>query len=220
MLVSIAGSKVLLKRDKPSIIRQALPIRERQASLVSMVKKVGLQNTAPRDEGLIASLQSPLALLRESVHSVPANIYAVGVVGIVAAAVICIELAAGKWQVALGGGVAVFAGMVVLRIFASAASQPGRRRQKSTEAAVLTWICLIAFVVILSFFLGKVYLALFPQPHEAPAHTNAPADGSFRAGDVKQEVKGDGNTTVGTNTGTIENKGSPEPKGSSKKENH
>jgi hypothetical protein len=177
-------------------------------------KKVELASRPPRSEGLTNSLQTPLALLKESVKSVPANAYAVGVVGILAAAMICIGLAAGDWQVALGGGVAVFAGMVVLRIFANPTSQRGKRRQRSKQALVLSWFCLIAFVVILIFFLGKLYFTLFAQSDQIPPppHMAAPPDSSLRVGDVKQDVKGDGNITVGVNTGTIESENSPQKK--------
>ena len=59
-----------------------------------------------------------ITLLCDSIKKVPANAYALGVVGIVAAAALCVRLSGGEWLTALGGGVAALCGMVVLRIFA------------------------------------------------------------------------------------------------------
>jgi hypothetical protein len=153
---------------------------------------------------LFANLRYPITLLRESVQNVPANVYAVGVVGIVAAAVICIILTGNNWLVALGGGVAVFAGMVVLRIFAN----PGtgtRTRQRPAEVIALTWLSLAAFVLVLSFFLGKLYFVLFPDRHTtaSPLPSASGQSGSITVHDLKQDVKGDNNVTTGINTGTL-----------------
>jgi len=105
---------------------------------------------------------NPLSILNASIKRIPANKYALGVVGVVAAAALCIRLAGGEWLVAIAGGVAMLVGMVVLRVFASPGSPGAVGNSPSYQAAVLVWTCLFAFVCVLSLLVGKFYFVLFP----------------------------------------------------------
>jgi hypothetical protein len=107
---------------------------------------------------------NPLSILNASIKRIPANKYALGVVGVVAAAALCIRLAGGEWLVAIAGGVAMLVGMVVLRVFASPGSPGAVGNSPSYQAAVLVWTCLFAFVCVLSLLVGKFYFVLFPAP--------------------------------------------------------
>lgn len=110
-------------------------------------------------------------ILNQSIKQVPANKYAFGVVGVVAAAALSIILVGGKWQAAVAGGVAMLAGMVVLRAFAAGQSpQAGQ----SLPNQALTWFVIIAFAVVLSLFIGKLYVTLF-HPGE-PSGSKAATD--------------------------------------------
>jgi hypothetical protein len=166
-------------------------------------------------------LPPAFSLLKESISSVPSNVYALGVVGIVAAAAICLQLMDKDWLVSLSGGVAVFIGMVVVRIFANP-TQSSAGEQRSPEAVLLGWLGLAALVVVLSFLIGKLYLTLFPasQPNgdrvgKAPAQEIAPAPGpSIKVGKIDQQVDGKNNTTTGIslgNSGTSESKPNSPP---------
>src|SRR5438046_2136945 len=112
-----------------------------------------------------AELGNPLTILIESVKRVRVNIFAFGVVGIVAAAVTCIRLAAGNWVLALAGGAAVLVGMVVLRVFANLAQPARRQSRKPMASLVLTWFCLLVFVVVVSLFVGRLAVVLYPDFH-------------------------------------------------------
>jgi hypothetical protein len=70
------------------------------------------------------------------------------VVGVIAAAAISIGFFLGNWQMALFGGVAVLAGMIVVREFAGSQS-PTSKRKLSIPAHFLIWMGIIAFVAIL-----------------------------------------------------------------------
>jgi len=113
-------------------------------------------------------------LLRESIRYVPANAYAFGVVGVVSAAALALRMAGDNWILAVVGGVAVLAGMVLLRIFAGDSQpEPPRDSPMSLQRVVLFWICLIAFVLVLAMGIGKLYVTLFPSSSIAassPAH--------------------------------------------------
>lgn len=111
---------------------------------------------------MTADVGNPFSVLIESVKQVRVNTFTIGVVGIVAAAVTCIRLAAGNWLLALGGGAAVLVGMVVLRVFANPA-ESARKQPRRKEGLVLTWFCLLVFVVVVSFFVGKLFVILFPD---------------------------------------------------------
>jgi hypothetical protein len=52
--------------------------------------------------------------------------------------------------------------MVVLRVFASPGSPGAVGNSPSYQAAVLVWMCLFAFVCVLSLLVGKFYFVLFP----------------------------------------------------------
>jgi photosystem II stability/assembly factor-like uncharacterized protein len=56
----------------------------------------------------------------------------------------------------------MLAAMVLLRVFAKPV-QPTSSRKYSGQAIVLTWICLLAFVVVLSLLVAKLALTLFPK---------------------------------------------------------
>ena len=100
---------------------------------------------------------NPLSILNASIKRIPANAYALGVVGVVAAAAICIRLAGGEWLVAISGGVAILVGMVVLRVFASPGSPGAVGDSPSYQAAVLVWMCLFAFVCVLSLLVSTIH---------------------------------------------------------------
>src|SRR5437016_110544 len=85
-----------------------------------------------------------LNILKQSIKHVPANKYAFGVVGIVAAASVSIILFGGKWQAAIAGGVVMLAGMVVLRVFSASGTGPSRQPAPSPAAQALTWLCIVA----------------------------------------------------------------------------
>jgi hypothetical protein len=126
-------------------------------------------------------------ILNESVRKVPFNVYAWGVVGIVAAAALCIILAGGNWLSAVAGGTGVFVGMVVLRIISPPSATPARApREHSTQAIVLTWICLMAFAIVLALFIGKLFFVLFPGPGVPATKTVAETLGpiTLAAGDT------------------------------------
>jgi hypothetical protein len=112
-------------------------------------------NTPDGDSG-------PLSVLKQSIKHVPANKYAFGVVGIVAAASSSIVLAGGKWQAAVAGGVVMFAGMVLLRVFSGKETKTSLQPGPPLATQALTWFCLVAFAVVLSLFIGKLYVMLFP----------------------------------------------------------
>jgi hypothetical protein len=107
-----------------------------------------------------ASPHNLLSILKQSIRYVPANKYAFGVVGIVAAASLSIILAGGKWQVAIAGGVVMLAGMVLLRVFSASGDRPSKNNL-SPAAQALTWFCIVAFAVVLSLFIAKLYQSLF-----------------------------------------------------------
>jgi hypothetical protein len=164
------------------------------------VKNTAQTGRTPQTDGWPANLRYPITLLKDSVQSVPANVYAVGVVGVVAAAMISITLAAGNWLVALGGGVTVLAGMVVLRIFAKPTESSRRLHQRSTEAVVLTWLCLAAFMVVLSLLVGKLTFILFPDWHTTSKNPIGFQPSSVTVGNVNQTVTGNDNHTLGVDT--------------------
>ena len=117
-----------------------------------------------REEKLPKWLLVPLEMLRESIQAVPANAYALGVVGIVAAAAISLMLTGGNWVVSLAGGIAAFAGMVVLRIFAQSETLTRKKTPKApVDALFLTWTCLIGFTAVLGMLIGRLYFELFPD---------------------------------------------------------
>lgn len=105
----------------------------------------------------------PLDILKQSIKLVPANKYAFGVLGVVAAALVSIKLTGGNWLAALVGGVVMVAGMVILRVFATSGVRSSKQAHPPAQTAqVLTWVCIVAFAVVLSMLIGKLYIYLFP----------------------------------------------------------
>ena len=126
------------------------------------------QNNDPAehdDQGLsqTAGLTGPLNILKQSIRQVPANKYALGVVGLVAAVSISIGLVRGNWQAAVAGGTAMLVAMVVLRIFAVEQKLADRAPRTPLTAQVLTWLSLSAFAVVLVLLVSKFYTVLFPS---------------------------------------------------------
>jgi hypothetical protein len=121
----------------------------------------------------LPSVPHLLAILKESIEKVPANIYAFGVIGIVAAASVATILAGGNWLVAVGSGVVMLAGMVILRIFAASAGTPVKPKL-TVHAQVLTWICLSAFAVVLALLVGRFFFALFPYSNNLQTTSQNP----------------------------------------------
>jgi hypothetical protein len=104
--------------------------------------------------------QSPTEWLLEAVRHIPALKYAIGVVGLVAAAAISISFFFGHWQYALFGGIAVFGGMVIVRIYV--AVQPKKLNfNPSLPFAVLVWAFVFAVVVVLAMGVVKLGITLF-----------------------------------------------------------
>jgi len=119
------------------------------------------------DQGRLPNESRLLDILRLSIKQVPANKYAIGVVGIVAAAMLSILLAGGKWQPAVAGGVVIFGGMVLLRVFSASRSRGTEGHSQPLQTQALTWLIIVAFAVVLSLFIAKLYLTLFPAPDAA-----------------------------------------------------
>ena len=121
----------------------------------------------PSDLLRIDGLEGPLKILKQSIKLVPANKYAFGVVGLVAAVSIAIFLVRGNWQLAIAGGVAMLVSMIVLRLFAvqDAASVETAPQQVPLPAQVLTWIGLVAFALVLVMLIAKFGTILFPSSH-------------------------------------------------------
>jgi hypothetical protein len=112
---------------------------------------------------------NPLPLLKQSIKHVPANKYAFGVVGLVAAAAISFRLM-GDYVAAILGGVAIFTGAVVLRIFAETTPKTTRARS-SWASRVLVWFCLGMFIVVTVLGVIRLYVALF-RPSATPSATS------------------------------------------------
>jgi hypothetical protein len=106
--------------------------------------------------------QDFLNLLNSSIKNIPKLKYALGVVGIVAAAMLALVAAGLNWLLALSGGVVVFAGMVLLRIFTNPDEPESRKKRFSSQAVTLTWSCSIIFVFVLCLFVAKLFFVLFP----------------------------------------------------------
>jgi len=115
--------------------------------------------------------------LLEAARQVPALRYAIGVVGLVAAAALSTGLVFGHWEFALFGGIAVFVGMVLVRLYA--ASQPEEVRfNPSKPIQVVVWACVIAFVVLLGMGVLKAGFTLFIPTDPKPADDQRNNDGS------------------------------------------
>jgi hypothetical protein len=147
-------------------------------------------------------ISGPLNILKLSIKQVPANKYAFGVVGVVAAAAISIILVGGKWQAAIAGGVVMLAGMAVLRVFSAGVSRRSRQPDQPLSTQALTWFCIVAFAVVLSLFIGKLYVTLFPSkeikrstviPPQLPTPNQAPnheaSQNPTQIAKVKKEYK-------------------------------
>jgi hypothetical protein len=128
----------------------------------------------PNERDPSSGISGALDILKQSIKHVPANKYAFGVVGIVAAASISTFLAGGQWQAAVAGGVVMLGGMVVLRVFSAGGSGGPEQPDPHPAAQVLTWFCIATFAVVLSLFVGKLYLVLFPPPGINPAPAFVP----------------------------------------------
>jgi hypothetical protein len=109
-----------------------------------------------------ANFIGPLDILKQSIKQVPANKYAFGVVGIVAAVAVSTGLVRGSWQTALAGGTAMLIAMVLLRIFALGEADVISSAKASRSTQVLTWLSLLTFAVVVVLLLGKLYMILFP----------------------------------------------------------
>jgi hypothetical protein len=130
--------------------------RKDTSAFRSRVKPQGTKEVAA------GRLQLLLAVLRESIKVVPSNTYAFGVVGVVAAASACILLTAGNWIVALAGGVTVFTGMVILRVFAESDSGTATGQHPSSVASiVVTWTCIAGFIVVFCMLIVGLYNKMF-----------------------------------------------------------
>ena len=138
-----------------SITRSSAPRTRRDRRNVAHTNAAGTLDNA----GL-------LKILEASIKRVPANMYALGVLGVVAAAVLALRMASGSAILTVGGGIAMLAAMVLLRIFAKPAEPT---TPYSSQAITLTWICLVAFVVVLSLFVAKLYASLFPSSSSTDA---------------------------------------------------
>jgi hypothetical protein len=172
--------------DYPNI-QEALSMAENPKKPKSTGEKVAVPeraNSGPqlRSGGALGTSQPSfsnlLAILRESIEKVPANVYALGVVGIVAAASVATILAGGNWLAAVVSGVVMLAGMVILKIFAGTTSRT-ERTPHSLQATVLTWLCLLAFAFVLALLVAKFYFVLFPQttvPTSQSPSSPAPAN--------------------------------------------
>jgi nucleoside phosphorylase len=135
-----------------------------------------LVEAAENGQGIIepeGAGKGPTAWLLEAVRRVPTLKYAIGVVGLVAAAVISAALAFGHWQYALFGAIAVFGGMLLVRIYA--ASQPEHIRFNPSFAFhVVLWTCVIAFVLLVVMGLIRLGLNLFAAEREAVGEKPVP----------------------------------------------
>jgi len=86
--------------------------------------------------------------LLETVRRVPTLVYAIGVVGLVAAAAIAIGLFLGHWEYAFFGGLSVFGGMILVRLYV--AIQPENVTiNPSLPIQAVVWAVVIAFIAIL-----------------------------------------------------------------------
>jgi len=101
--------------------------------------------------------------LLEAARRIPTLNYAIGVVGLVAAAAISTGFVFGHWEYALFGGIAVFGGMILVRIYA--ASQPEAIKfNPSWPFQVVVWTCVVAFVLLVAMGIIKLGMNLFASP--------------------------------------------------------
>lgn len=95
-----------------------------------------------------------------AISRIPTLVYALGVVGLVAAAAISTAFFIGYWQYALLGGVAVFAGMVLVRVYA--ANKPKAATVDVSHAfTVLVWTCVTAFILMVAIGIAGFAKMLF-----------------------------------------------------------
>lgn len=99
--------------------------------------------------------------------------FGIGVVGLVAVAAISLGFMWGNWVKVLFGGVGVFVGMFLLKVFA--ASKPKVARiDVSTAVKVILWAVVVSLLIIIAFGVGKVALLLFVGG-SAEQRPNSPA---------------------------------------------
>jgi hypothetical protein len=123
--------------------------------------------SAPKPEGAAG-------WLLEAARRVPVLNYAIGVVGLVAAAVVSVGFFLGHWEYALFGGLAVFVGMVLVRLYAT--SQPENIKiNPSVPIQMLIWVCVAAFAILVAMGIVKLALNLFTSSR-APADTKQTND--------------------------------------------
>ena len=92
---------------------------------------------------------SPVEWVLEGARRIPTLTYAIGVIALVAAAAISIGFFIGHWEYALWGGIAVFVGMILVRLYA--AFQPEDVRiNPSLPIKVVVWGCVLAFLSLLA----------------------------------------------------------------------
>jgi hypothetical protein len=120
---------------------------------------------------------TPTQWLLEASRRIPTLKYAIGVVGLVAAAALSIGFFFGSWKYALFGGIALFVGMVVMRLYA-AATPKTVRIDPSLPVQVIIWACVIAFIVCLAMGVITLGLTLFASSqHGGNQDTGSKKDG-------------------------------------------
>jgi hypothetical protein len=112
-----------------------------------------IMETPPPEEPL-----SPTGWLLLAASRIPALVYAIAVVGIVAAAALSVGFFIGQWPYAIFGGVAVTVGMFLLRLYATSQLE-ALAIDVSGPVRVLIWTCVIAFVAVV--VMGLVSFAIF-----------------------------------------------------------
>jgi len=120
--------------------------------------------------------KTPTEWLLEAIRQIPALVYAIGVVGLVAAAAISMGFVLGRWEYALFGGIAVFGGMVLVRIYV--AVQPRKVKfNPSAPFAVLVWAFVVAVVAVLGMGVIKLGFNLFAEGRPKNGAGNPPSNG-------------------------------------------
>jgi len=101
--------------------------------------------------------KTPTEWLLEAARRIPALKYAIGVVGLIAAAAISIGFFLGHWEYALFGGIAVICGMFLVRLYV--AYQPANVKiNPSIPIQVVLWAIVLAFVAWIA--MGTIWMGL------------------------------------------------------------
>jgi len=155
-----------------------------------MGKKKPAKGDQPATDGS-ASLppKTPAGWLLTAADRIPPIKYAIGVVGLVAAAAISIGFFLGHWNYALFGGIAVFVGMVLVRLYAS--SVPASVRiNPSLPVQVILWACVIAFIACLAMGVVTLGLTLFASSQHGGNQETASKKQSARETATKSSSPG------------------------------